>query len=124
MRYFAAAKRRRLCQLHGEVWEESVDAGDLFGTDGDANPYDYALGDTEVYSPTASPQEDYQPLDDNYSNTELEVEDTDYEYADIDLLSAMGENTEAAAPVVDRCCGHRPDAKPFASAGEKSCCNG
>jgi len=123
MRYFAAAKRRRLCQLNGNLWQPAEDGSDLFGTEGTANPYDYADGETEVYTATASPQENYEPLEDEtYANPELEVADDAYDYADMDLLSAVDDGAEAAPPTVDRCCGHGVSSLAFASTGEKSCC--
>lgn len=123
MRFFAAAKRRRFCQLNGNAWVQSENAGDLFGTEGTANPYDYAAGETEVYAATASPQENYAPLDNDYANADLDVADSAYEYSDMDLLSAVdGAAGDAAPPPVDRCCGHSAGALAFASNGEKSCC--
>jgi len=124
MKYFAMSKRRRTCQLHGNAWVPPSDDDIFSPTDASmagSNPY--ADGETEYFVATETPeaQEGYVPLDDNYYNEDLQGESGDYEYADIDLLAAGGDAVDSA-PVVDRCCGHSPDALAYASLGTKSCC--
>jgi hypothetical protein len=123
MKYFAMSKRRRTCQLHGNAWVPP--SGDDIFSPTDASDYGsnpYAEGATEYFVATESPQEGYVPLDDNYYNADLEAGSAEgYDYADIDLLAAGGDVVDAA-PAVDRCCGHSPDALAYASLGEKSCC--
>lgn len=122
MKYFAMSKRRRVCQLHGNAWVPPAE-GDLFSpTDASmagSNPY--AVEETEYFVATESPQEGYVPLDDSYYAGDVGVASGDYSYADIDLMAAAGDVVDSA-PVVDRCCGHSPDALAYASLGEKSCC--
>jgi len=122
MRFFAAAKRRRLCQLAGPAWQPSEDelfeGGDDFGVYGE----NY---EEELYEATARPYENPTPFPDDYNPTEaslepLNPESETYDY-DATFFGTLGEEA-IAAPIVDRCCGHGFSALAYASAGEKSCC--
>jgi len=123
MRFFAAAKRRRLCQLAGPAWQPSEET--LFESEDDFGNYAENY-ESELYEATAAPggYENNEPFPTDYSPIEsdepLNPDSETYDY-DASFFGNLGEEV-VAAPVVDRCCGHGFAAKAFASSGEKSCC--